>query len=292
MERAEAAAAPGTTRFARRGAARLAYEAAGGRESERLAVVLLHDLLGDRSTLRPLRDALAAQGRRVIVPDLRGHGASAALHERPFTVPGLVGDALAVLAAEGVERAHVVGYGLGGTIALALGAGRRERVGALVVIEPALPGIVAEDADAAARGESAQARAAMRATATAADKGLIDQALDAYLERRWGGGWRDLVARARLGAIRRHASALGPLLPAVEGTVLERDELKAITGPVLILRGEEAPLLDRLVADRLSSVLPTVRLVMVPEGGHDLLGGEAGPAVVREVVAFLGEAAG
>jgi 3-oxoadipate enol-lactonase len=61
-----------------------------------------------------------------LLPDLRGHGSS--VHRGPFTLDGYVDDALAVLDATGVERAHVVGGSLGGTVAVALAARAPDRV--------------------------------------------------------------------------------------------------------------------------------------------------------------------
>ena len=64
--------------------------------------------------------------RYCLLPDLRGHGAS--VHRGPFSLDGYVDDAVAVLDAAGVERAHVVGGSLGGTAAVALAARAPDRV--------------------------------------------------------------------------------------------------------------------------------------------------------------------
>src|SRR5437899_7705798 len=74
-------------------------------------VVLLHGFPDSRRLWRNQVPALADAGFRVIVPDLRGYGAS----DKPddveaYALPFLAGDVLAVLDAEGVERAHVVGH--------------------------------------------------------------------------------------------------------------------------------------------------------------------------------------
>lgn len=64
--------------------------------------------------------------RRCLLPDLRGHGGSTP--RGPFTVEGYAADALAVLDAAGVDRAHVVGGSLGGSVAVALAAQAPDRV--------------------------------------------------------------------------------------------------------------------------------------------------------------------
>ncbi|MFF1574149.1 alpha/beta fold hydrolase [Leifsonia sp. NPDC058292] len=78
--------------------------------------------------------ALAEVGRGSIVVDLRGHGASSAPHEPAAYSPRLLaGDLLAVLDAEGVDSADVMGYSMGSWVSLALVALTPSRVRRLVV---------------------------------------------------------------------------------------------------------------------------------------------------------------
>lgn len=70
-------------------------------------------------------------GRRLLIPDLPGHGGSA-----PLPAPSLAAfaDVLGdVLDAEGVEQADVFGHSLGGVVALRLAARHPERVRRLVL---------------------------------------------------------------------------------------------------------------------------------------------------------------
>ncbi|MEW6475068.1 MAG: alpha/beta hydrolase [Actinomycetota bacterium] len=80
---------------------------------------------------RVWEDVVAAlePGRSCLLPDLRGHGGS--VLRGPFTVEGYAADALAVLDALGVERAHVVGGSLGGAIAVALAATAPDRIASI-----------------------------------------------------------------------------------------------------------------------------------------------------------------
>jgi pimeloyl-ACP methyl ester carboxylesterase len=77
------------------------------------------------------RDAFSVR-HRVILFDNRGAGES----ERPpppWTVPDMAADAIAVLDALGIERAHVLGVSMGGMIAQEMAIGWPERVDRLVV---------------------------------------------------------------------------------------------------------------------------------------------------------------
>lgn len=74
-------------------------------------------------------------GPRWICPDLRGHGTSPSVP--PWRTEDHVADLLAVLDAHDVERADVLGHSFGGHLALHLLALAPERVGRVVLLDPA-----------------------------------------------------------------------------------------------------------------------------------------------------------
>jgi pimeloyl-ACP methyl ester carboxylesterase len=79
------------------------------------AVVLMHGWMGTSHTWRALAPLLATE-RFVIVPDMRGYGAS----DKPdhgYDAATLATDILGVLQALDVDRAHVVGHDMGALVA-------------------------------------------------------------------------------------------------------------------------------------------------------------------------------
>src|ERR1700756_4809347 len=83
--------------------------------------VLLHGFPDTGRLWRHQVPALAEAGFQVIVPDLRGYGASgkpAAVEA--YSLMALAGDVMAVLADLGVDRAHVVGHDWGAALAWGL----------------------------------------------------------------------------------------------------------------------------------------------------------------------------
>lgn len=79
------------------------------------AVVLMHGWMGTSHSWRKLAPLLAAD-RFVIVPDMRGYGAS----DKPDTgydAATLSADILGVMQALGVEKAHIVGHDMGALVA-------------------------------------------------------------------------------------------------------------------------------------------------------------------------------
>ncbi len=103
-------------------------------------VVLLHGFPDSGRLWRHQVPALADAGFRVIVPDLRGYGRSAKPAEvEAYAMHLLAGDVLAVMAAAGAERAHVVGHDWGAALAWALGALAGDRVDHLVALSVGHP---------------------------------------------------------------------------------------------------------------------------------------------------------
>src|SRR5262245_24690126 len=78
-------------------------------------VVLLHGLMATGEMFRGLAELLAARFR-LIVPDLPGHGRSAAV-PGPYTVAAMTTRLAATLDGRGIRDAHVMGYSHGGAIA-------------------------------------------------------------------------------------------------------------------------------------------------------------------------------
>jgi pimeloyl-ACP methyl ester carboxylesterase len=80
-------------------------------------------------------DRLLRAGRQVVCVDCRGHGASGKPHDAAAYGGGKrAGDVVAVLDALGIRTADLVGYSMGGLIALATALRFAERVRRLVVI--------------------------------------------------------------------------------------------------------------------------------------------------------------
>ncbi|MGH2532529.1 MAG: alpha/beta fold hydrolase [Thermomicrobiales bacterium] len=282
----------GTTRFALRDNARIAYDPGNWPDGNDAAtvVVLLHGLLADRNAFTAQREALA-DSYRMILPDARGHGASPSVANQWYSVAELAADVVAILDAEEIEAAHLVGHDLGGATAFAVARRHPDRVRSLIVIEPALASLVDNDPDGTARAARNDLRATDRMAADDAYKGVTDLALDRYLRPRWGPGWKSEVTKPRFGAIRRHAGALAGLLPALDGYVLHRADAAGISTPTLVIAGVDATPLDRAICVRLADVMPAGRLETVSFGSrpNGPLGGEAATEITALIRAFLGE---
>ena len=101
-------------------------------EGDGTPALLLHGVPQTSSIWRDVAPALAAQGRRVLMPDLPGLGGST--YSGPFDIPSVVEQVVALLDAEVPgRRVDVVGHDWGGSVALGLTGGFPDRVRRLAV---------------------------------------------------------------------------------------------------------------------------------------------------------------
>ena len=106
----------------------LYYEEHGSGEP----LVLLHGGLGAGAMFGAIMPALSAD-RRVITVDLQGHGGTADV-DRPLRPETMADDVAALIEHLGLPRADVMGYSLGGVVALRTAIQHPERVRRLVLV--------------------------------------------------------------------------------------------------------------------------------------------------------------
>jgi pimeloyl-ACP methyl ester carboxylesterase len=125
-----------TESFEHRGR-RLVYDDYDG-GSDRV-LVYLHGLLLDAELNRGIADALAAQGHRVVLLDLLGHGRSdAPTHASEYRIDSYAEQVVALLDHLGVDRAVLGGLSLGANVSLVTAAEHPERVRGLILEMPVM----------------------------------------------------------------------------------------------------------------------------------------------------------
>ena len=226
-----------------------AFGAAHGAERE-VPIVLLHATLSVSVQLAGLGRLLAARGP-VYALDRRGSGESPQPAPWPLDVAVHVADVAALLDAEGIAAAILVGHSFGGVVALEAAARLRGRVMAVVAWEPPYGPL----ADGATRAQfAAVALATERAHAT----GGAAAAAATFLEGVAGdGAWSALPERARafLAAQGDGAYADAAL------TGLDAAGLAQIDVPVAILTGAASDPFYAPIARAVVSRVPGARLV-------------------------------
>ncbi len=213
---------------------------------------LFADAVGDRLTL--------------VAPDARGHGESG----RPadgYAPADFTADALAVLDAEGIERAVVVGHSMGGLHSIDLAARHSERVRALVIVDaspdPMPPG--AERARRLLTGRPARFR--HRADARAYLERISPGYADAIYENRLAFAFRE---EEEGGLVWRSDPAALKLIMSGRMPIEDRwAAVEAIACPTLVVRGTRSNVLSEEVAHQMVRTLADGRLVEL-EAGHNV----------------------
>lgn len=218
-------------------------------------VILVHGLTGTAALWADVAERLAAAGRRVIAPDLRGHGASPKTGD--LSLAGHAADLTALL--EQTGPACVVGHSLGAAVAWTVAAARPDLVRRLVLEDQhpdANPGgwrgwqdwAGAWPARFDSRDEGLEFLAAAGRSASWWIPSLVEK--DGAT---WGWSF-DMDA----------VVATSQSLSATEswGTLAQ------IQAPTLLLRGAKSPHLRQDVAERMAAAMPRCELAVVPERDH------------------------
>ncbi len=229
------------------------------------AVLLVHGLFTDHRVWRPVAERLA-KDFRVIVPELPGAGESEKPTRYAFTRDALAETLVDLLAGLSVPRAHVVGHGLGGLVALTLAADRPEFVDRLAVVST-----VAVEAPQSFRTRLAAVpvlgpfvfkqvygrsvlhgyfRGDVFAPGFRYDGALLDAWYDTFAMPEARECQYQMLTRAQT-----DVSALGPRLPKVRT-------------PALVLWGDRDPRVPITVGQRLAHELPAGRMEVIENAGH------------------------
>lgn len=263
--------------------ARIAYEVRAD-QADGLPILALHGVLVGTSNW--IHQMLRLPQFRWIVPSIRGHGESSPPGDDP-TIERAALDALAVLDAEGVERAVVIGNSLGATIGLAVALLSPERVLALLLAEPSIPQLLPDN------GGDRLTSAAERARPLLAH-GRIDEALDLFLTPRIGRDWRNKVGRRRLAEWRQNVLATPAWFAAVEAFNPGPGPLASLDLPTLLVYGADTQPEYRELTMAVADAVPAADLAIVPNAGHGSPADnpDAFNALLVEFLAGLGLASG
>ena len=247
------------------------YEVDEGRSAPGEAVVCCGDV-GLGAWQFGWQHAALAGPHTVITPETRGVGESDA-PPGPYTVEALASDLDAVCTAEGVRNAHLVGYGLGGMVALAYAMASSRPASLTVVGTP--PAGDAYNPDAV--------------WADPTDPAAVEGSLAGLLSERFRTDHADAVSRIvewRLAedADRETYEAHRAAVEAFDRS----DRLYELTTPTLVVHGGEDTICPITAGESLAEGLPRGELHAV-EGARHLVGVEASADVNDRVVGWLAE---
>ncbi len=218
-------------------------------------VLLLHGFTHTGNSWEPVVRALGKR-YRALAPDIRGHGAASA--RSPVDLAAVLAD----LEAQLEPRCTLVGYSMGGRLALHLAAADPGRVRRLVLIG-ASPGIAGE---------------LERATRRAADEELASEIERSSIEefaRRWArtpvlaGLPPEAAERVHADRLRNTPEGLARALRGLGTGTLPSlwGRLAEVSMPVVLVVGQRDQKF-REIATRMAKGLPDAQIVVVAGAGH------------------------
>lgn len=248
---------------ARHGAIELHYETFGRPSDPTL--VLVNGLGNQCISFRDeMCEAFVDCGLSVVRFDNRDVGLSSEV-DGEYSLSDMAGDVVAVLDAASVERAHVMGFSLGGMIVQTMAIERPDRLRTVT-------SVMSTTGDADVGRPSPEARELLLT------KGATDRAaaIEAHLagQRTWGSPghveWdvqAELAGRAFDRACRPDGVARQYRAARRDGS--RSDRLGAVRVPFLVIHGTADTLIDVSGGRRTAEVVPGARLVEIEGMGHD-----------------------
>jgi pimeloyl-ACP methyl ester carboxylesterase len=253
---------------AHNGDVEIEYQSFGDPSAE---TILLVNGLGSQMTRWPeaFCEKLVAKGYRAIRFDNRDTGLSS-WPAQAYTLADMARDAIAVLDAAGVEKAHIAGVSMGGMIVQRMALDHPGRVLSMTSIMSTTGA-----PDAFKSTPEAAAVLNFPPPDPKAD-------FEAFVQNRMANArtigspaypWTDEENRGR--AVAEHQRAFNPAgvgrqMAAVRADGDRTEALKALKLPVVVLHGADDPLLMKVGGEATAAAIPGAELRIIPGMGHDL----------------------
>jgi pimeloyl-ACP methyl ester carboxylesterase len=238
-------------------------------------VLLVHGIGEDHRGWRRVLPLLMLE-RRVILYDLRGHGASS-LGNGVGTLSQFGDDLAGLLDALGIDRLPIVGFSMGGLIGAQAAIDHPDRVSALATISTS-PVV---GAGAAAWYEE---RARLGSDGDESLRGVLEKDTDALFRHE-----QDLVEGRRIRSdATRDLAGFGNACAALAALAAAplAPQLSRIEAPTLVVVGADDHHTDPSMADTLVSSIPDATLQAVP-GAAYAVPVEQGPELARVLIAWF-----
>jgi pimeloyl-ACP methyl ester carboxylesterase len=253
---------------AKNGSVEIEWQSFGDGQPE---TILLVNGLGSQMTRWPegLCEKLVAKGYRAIRFDNRDTGLSSWPTEA-YTLADMANDAMAVLDAAGVKKAHLAGVSMGGMIVQAVAIDHPDRVLSLTSIMSATgaPGTLDSTPEAAAvlNNPPPDPKADFEAFLAHAVKNALVIGSPGY-------PWPDGALRER--AIAEYRRAFNPAgvarqMGAIRGDGDRTERLGRLKVPAVVLHGADDPLVPPAGGKATAAAIPGAELRLIPGMGHDV----------------------
>jgi pimeloyl-ACP methyl ester carboxylesterase len=186
--------------------------------------------------------------------------------EHAFTLADEAARAIALID-NSEEKVHLVGHSYGGGVALHVALARPDQIASMALYEPSAFHLLRQLGEPGAEAY-AEISGVAWCLCDRVMSGNYRAAVAVFVDYWNGPGTWDAMRPAAQNALIRWAPK-GPLdFRAVIDDPTSARAYRGLNMPVLILRGEHAPTPTRVIADGLSELLPSCRLMKIDGAGH------------------------
>ena len=230
--------------------------------------LLLVNGLGSQCINFPVEwcEMFVARGYQVVRFDNRDVGLSSKLDDVEYALADMARDAVAVLDAVGVERAHVMGLSMGGMIVQRLAIDHADRL-------LSVTSVMSRTGEPEYGQSSPEALAVLTAKPATSRDEAIDNHVAAIGIYGSDPAWldeADLRARAAAAYDRCFCPAgVGRQMMAVLADAPRADALREVQLPVLVIHGSRDTLIEPSGGRRTAELIPGARYVEIEGMGHD-----------------------
>jgi len=238
------------------------YLSFGGPDSAETAV-LLHASATGAPMLAGLAERLA-KGRRVLVPNLDGYGATKIDCPKCPATFRHVQTVEQFLHALKIDDIHLIGHSMGGLIALRVARRARFRLKSLTLIEPMAFGTLDREAD---REAIAYDRTMIMDFLEAVEAGRLEEGISSFTERVSHQKWTDLSERVQ-GELLGVLPQIVDEAPLVSCDDLSARDLTDIGTATLLLGTQFGPPPAAPIIQRIAAAVPNARHEMLSGVGH------------------------
>lgn len=235
------------------------------RSGSGLSVILLHGFTGDGTTMGGLAQRLETDAE-VVVPDLVGHGRSCSpADEEDYSVDAMAAHIAAIGEGFASSSFHLVGYSMGGRVALTLACRRPELLGSLTLIGASAG--LSSDIERADRRESDHA------LAESIERDGLETFVDNWManplfatQARLGD---EFLAASRAQRLRSSEAGLARSLRAAGTGVMTplHDDLGGCIVPTVFVVGAQDPKFAWIAVD-LAARMPKADIAVIDDAGH------------------------
>jgi pimeloyl-ACP methyl ester carboxylesterase len=222
-------------------------------------LLFVHGFPYDRRMWQAQADFLAQQNYRIVVPDLRGMGKSPVVKE-PGTIQAYVQDLVALCDKLSLGTAVVLGFSLGGYVALEFARAHPDRLRALALIDTRAEA----DSDEGKKGRN-ETIEKVRKGGSAVLKGIM---VPKMLTERTRKAKPDLVALVERIIGEQPQEGVVRALEALRDRPDQRPNLAKIRVPTLIVVGAEDPLTPVAASMEMQKQIPNAQLRIITGAAH------------------------